>query len=63
MPNAFEYVLSFDSRHSIPLLAPHFHVVTPDFPGFDFTEPPESCKYNFSSVTKTIEHFIDAHKL
>lgn len=56
-------MLSNMSGHSIPLLAPHFHVVTPDLPGFGFTEPPESCKYSFSSVAKTIEHFIDAHKL
>lgn len=63
MPNAFEHVSSLDSRRSIPLLAPHFHVVTPDLPGFGFTEPPEGCKYSFSSITETIEHFVDARKL
>ena len=50
-------------RHLIPFLAPHFHVIAPDLPGFGFTETPESYEYSFSSVTRTIEHFVDILKL
>lgn len=50
-------------RNLIPLLASHFHVIAPDFPGFGFTEVPSSFEYTFSNLTDSIDHFVRALKL
>lgn len=50
-------------RNLIPLLAPHFHVIAPDIPGFGFTELPSSYKYDFANLADTIDLFVQALKL
>lgn len=49
-------------RNLIPLLAPHYHVLAPDLPGFGFTGVPTAIayQYTFASLTDTIEQFLDA---
>lgn len=36
---------SYQFRHLLPLLAEHFHVIAPDFPGFGFTQVPTERSY------------------
>jgi len=49
-------------RHLIPLLASHFHVIAPDFPGFGFSDAPASARftYTFDRLTDVIERFTEA---
>ena len=53
---------SHQFRNLIPLLADKYHVVAPDFPGFGFTEVPDSRNYvyTFDNIAKTISLFLDA---
>ncbi|WP_285424245.1 alpha/beta fold hydrolase [Pseudomonas sp. efr-133-TYG-103a] len=53
---------SHQFRQLIPLLAPHFHVIAPDFPGFGFTEVPEARNYvySFDGLARTLADFVDA---
>lgn len=46
----------------IPLLAPHYHVVAPDYPGFGQSEapPPSLYDYTFDSLSRTMQRFLDA---
>jgi len=46
-------------RHLIPLLAPDFHVVAPDLPGFGFSEAPPRTRFNyrFENLASVIEAF------
>src|SRR5215469_9022779 len=52
---------SFQYRNLIPLLAEHFRVIAPDFPGFGFTEVPadRNYVYTFDSLTQTLSAFVD----
>ncbi|ANB11330.1 epoxide hydrolase [Sugiyamaella lignohabitans] len=50
-------------RNLITILAPHFHVIAPDLPGYGFTEVPDKFEYTFANLTDTIELFVDAIKL
>jgi pimeloyl-ACP methyl ester carboxylesterase len=45
----------------INLLAPKYHVIAPDFPGYGFTEIPSSLdfKYTFANLTTTLASFLD----
>jgi len=54
---------SFMYRNLIPLLAPHFHVIAPDLPGFGFTEVPDKFEYSFDSLAATIQEFVDVLKI
>ena len=49
-------------RHLIPLLAPHFHVIAPDLPGFGFSDAPNRSRfaYTFEHLTDVIERFTEA---
>jgi pimeloyl-ACP methyl ester carboxylesterase len=49
----------FDSL--IPLLATHYHVVAPDFPGFGQSEAPSpsSYAYTFDHLAATTTHFLE----
>lgn len=47
----------------IPFLAPHFHVLAPDLPGFGFTEPPSNYKYSFAAIADTIDDFLKKLKI
>jgi pimeloyl-ACP methyl ester carboxylesterase len=53
---------SFYFRNLIPLLCNRYYVVAPDYPGFGFTEVPETRNYNytFENLTTTVERFVDA---
>jgi pimeloyl-ACP methyl ester carboxylesterase len=44
---------SHQFRLLIPLLAPFFHVLAPDFPGFGFTMAPQSYNYSFASLANS----------
>ena len=49
----------------IPLLAPHYHLIAPDFPGFGQSDapPPSSYVYTFDHLAKTIGGLLDQLKI
>ena len=49
-------------RDLIPLLAPQYHVVAPDLPGFGFSDAPSRSRfpYTFERLTDVIEQFTEA---
>ena len=49
----------------IPLLAPRYHVIAPDFPGFGHsdTPPPSSYAYSFDNLAKTTGAFLAQLKI
>lgn len=49
-------------RNLIPLLAPHFHVVAPDLPGFGFSDAPNPTRfrYSFERLAEVMERFTEA---
>lgn len=49
----------------IPLLSDSFHLVTPDLPGFGFTEVPDTRRYvySFDALGDTLAAFVDALRL
>jgi pimeloyl-ACP methyl ester carboxylesterase len=49
-------------RELIPRLAPRYHVIAPDFPGFGFTDVPteRNYHYSFETIAKTVGAFVDA---
>jgi pimeloyl-ACP methyl ester carboxylesterase len=53
---------SFYYRNLMPLLAEHYRVLAPDFPGFGFTEVPaqKNYKYTFDSFAETTKGFLKA---
>lgn len=52
---------SYQFRHLLPLLAEHFHVIAPDFPGFGFTQVPaeRSYVYSFEQIAGTLAAFTE----
>jgi len=52
-------------RNLIDDLAPHYHVVAPDYPGFGLTTDPSSTtfEYSFDNLADVIEQFIDSLSL
>src|ERR1700761_5059645 len=44
----------------IPLLAPHYHLIAPDFPGFGQSDapPPSTYTYTFDHLAKTIDDLL-----
>ena len=54
---------SHQFRNLIPLLAASYHVIAPDFPGFGFTETPETYPHTFANMVDVIEGFLDALKI
>jgi pimeloyl-ACP methyl ester carboxylesterase len=56
---------SFQYRELIPRLADRYRVITPDLPGFGFTEVPEQrrYKYSFDALAATVLAFTDALQL
>lgn len=54
---------SYMYRNLIPLLAPHFHVIAPDLPGFGFTEPSKGYEFKFANLTDSIDEFLSIIKL
>lgn len=49
----------------IPLLATHYHVIAPDFPGFGHSDaPPPSCyTYTFDNLARTIDNLFGILKI
>jgi pimeloyl-ACP methyl ester carboxylesterase len=49
----------------IPLLATHYHLIAPDFPGFGQSDapPPSSYTYTFDHLAKTIDHLLEQLKI
>jgi pimeloyl-ACP methyl ester carboxylesterase len=49
-------------RDLIPLLAAHYHVVAPDYPGFGYSSTPtvNEFAYTFDNLTDVIERFTNA---
>ena len=49
----------------IPLLATHYHLIAPDFPGFGQSDapPPSSYVYTFDRLAKTIDDLLDQLKI
>ncbi len=45
----------------IPLLAPHYHVIAPDYPGFGQSEAPAPSVYHytFDQLARTMSHLLD----
>jgi pimeloyl-ACP methyl ester carboxylesterase len=56
---------SHQYRNLIPLLSKKYYVISPDYPGFGFTEVPTSRNYTytFANLTTTVEQFLDALKI
>lgn len=52
-------------RDLIPILAPHFHVIAPDFPGFGQSEAPDHKKfsYTFKHLATIINDFTEQMNL
>jgi len=48
-------------RDLIPLLADHYHVVAPDYPGFGYSSTPSVSEFNytFDHLADVVEHFTD----
>ena len=48
-------------RDLIPMLAGHFHLIAPDFPGFGQSDMParEAYSYTFANIANTISGFVD----
>ncbi|KAL2413678.1 putative hydrolase [Exophiala dermatitidis] len=49
-------------RKLMPILAPKYHILAPDLPGFGFTEVPAELqfKYSFENIASTIGSLLDA---
>jgi pimeloyl-ACP methyl ester carboxylesterase len=48
----------------IPLLATHYHLIAPDFPGFGQSEapPPSTYRYTFDHTAETMDNLLVALK-
>ncbi|KZP29074.1 alpha/beta-hydrolase [Athelia psychrophila] len=53
---------SHQFRELIPVLGEKYRVIAPDFPGFGFTEIPDTHKYEFTTanILQTLEALLDA---
>ena len=53
---------SHQYRHLIEKLAPRFHVIAPDYPGFGNSQmpPPEKYAYTFDNTAVVMERFLEA---
>jgi pimeloyl-ACP methyl ester carboxylesterase len=49
---------SYQYRNLISLLAPHYHVLAPDYPAFGFTTVPDGYNYTFDNIATTISTFL-----
>ncbi|KAL1603585.1 hypothetical protein SLS60_005173 [Paraconiothyrium brasiliense] len=49
---------SHQFRNLIPLLAPKYRVIAPDFPGFGFTNVSSTYTYTFDNLTSTVATFL-----
>ena len=56
---------SHQYRHLLPILGKHYHVLSPDYPGFGFTTVPSERKYTytFDNLATTVSSWLDALKI
>jgi pimeloyl-ACP methyl ester carboxylesterase len=54
---------SFQYRNLITALAPTYHILAPDLPGFGFTEPPADFPHTFDYLADTVALFLDQLKI
>ena len=47
-------------RHLITALAPRYHILAPDLPGFGFTEAPADYVHNFANLANTVDAFLES---
>ena len=49
-------------RNLIPMLADHYHVIAPDYPGYGYSSMPATTeyKYNFDNMSDLIDKFTVA---
>src|SRR5438045_7674749 len=47
-------------RHLITALAPRYHILAPDLPGFGFTETPEDYVHSFANLANTVDAFLES---
>ena len=47
-------------RHLITALAPRYHILAPDLPGFGFTETPADYVHNFANLANTVDAFLES---
>lgn len=52
---------SHQYRNLMTALAPHFHIVAPDYPGFGLSDMPDPkmYPYTFDKTSGTVEHFLE----
>lgn len=52
---------SHQYRNLIPALADHFHVISPDYPGFGDSDVPDPAKfrYTFDKIAEVVGHFLE----
>jgi pimeloyl-ACP methyl ester carboxylesterase len=52
---------SHQYRNLIPALADHFHVISPDYPGFGNSDAPDPEKfaYTFDKIAEVVGHFLE----
>lgn len=50
---------SHQYRNLIPLLATKYRVISPDMPGFGFTETPSTFTYTFDALADVVGEFLD----
>ncbi|KAF2435630.1 alpha/beta-hydrolase [Tothia fuscella] len=50
---------SHQYRNLISLLAPKYHLLAPDLPGFGFTTTPEDYVYSFDNIAETISTWLE----
>jgi pimeloyl-ACP methyl ester carboxylesterase len=51
---------SFEFRNFMPALADRWRLVAPDFPGFGYSDTPDSFSYDFQGYADVLERFADA---
>lgn len=54
---------SFQFRNLMPLLADKWRLISPDFPGFGYSDTPEDFSYNFDGYADFLGNFADALSL
>ena len=54
---------SFEFRNFMPALADRWRFVAPDFPGFGYSDTPDTFSYDFDGYARVLERFADALNL
>jgi pimeloyl-ACP methyl ester carboxylesterase len=54
---------SFEFRNFMPRLADRWRLIAPDYPGFGYSETPESFDYSFDGYADWLDRFVEELKL